>query len=182
MSSGLSEDSLFTATNKLEITAQSYGDLGTAFQGGTRVAVWNQREPTRHLAFSSWSGLLHTAEHNGKTRCLIVEVVKGWGKKKKNNKKKSHMVGHVKSLGNLWKREFMRKLTSMFRDLKESKGGIDWNSYRGFAADQGYDICESSPFTAVRCLLIARERPAAHGRIKAFQEQLRKSNQEKEQN
>lgn len=70
----------------------------------------------------------------------------------------------------------------MFRDLKESKGGIDWNSYRGFAADQGYDICESSPFTAVQCLLIARERPAAHGRIKAFQKQLRKSNQEKEQN
>lgn len=73
MSSGLAEYSLFTATNKLEINIQFYGDPSSVFRGGTRGAVWNQREPTRHLAFSSFpSGLLHAVEHNGETRFLIV--------------------------------------------------------------------------------------------------------------
>lgn len=73
MSSGLAEYSLFTATNKLEINIQLYGDPSSVFRGGTRGAVWNQREPTRHLAFSSFpSGLLHAVEHNGETRFLIV--------------------------------------------------------------------------------------------------------------
>lgn len=74
MSSGLAEYSLFTATNKLEINIQIYGDPSSEFQGGRRVAGWNQREPTRHLAFPTFpSGLLHAVEHNGEM-CFLIAV------------------------------------------------------------------------------------------------------------
>lgn len=81
---------------------QSYGDQRMAFQGGTRVTVWNEQEQTRHLAFLSQSVLLHTAEHTAETACLFV-LVEGDLQKWQSNLPFCFPQQHLKNLGLYWR-------------------------------------------------------------------------------
>lgn len=93
-----------TSGNKqTENNFQSYRDLRMAFQGGTRVTVWNEQEQTRHLAFPSQSVLLYTAEHTAGTACLIVLVEETGGNGSLTYSTFVYSNNILKNLGLYWR-------------------------------------------------------------------------------